>query len=433
MSDRAAFVSAIAAAPDDDLPKLVFADWLDENGDPNRAEFIRLSVAYFREATAFPPKPDPAKLARIRELFHAHHLAWLRPVYEPLGQPLPTFTATQDRWAVQPTGGVAVSHHSHLGVSSVLLNGGLVDTLLLHPAHLPETASLAAAMAAEPLDTLHLTVPAVAGGWERFDGPHLGRVRALSVQFDHNTGGRDVRPVAEVLCDPARFPGVRAFTVTPEVWGGDGTPGAVLFDTLCHSPIRHQLTTLTLYDLPHLTRLLARADHGFDALHELTVSTRGQPGGADALFAGGISHWFRERLTRLAMDTTRTHGLGWLTGGRPWDRLERLLLSGSGVGDVGAAALAQADTLAALRELRLYRVNVTPVGAAALAASPLVGRLQALFLDRNSVGDAGAVRLAGALDRGLRFLALRDCQPALSPSLVRELSARYGPRIAFDR
>ena len=38
MSDRESFVAAIAASPDDDLPRLVFADWLDEHGDPDRAE-----------------------------------------------------------------------------------------------------------------------------------------------------------------------------------------------------------------------------------------------------------------------------------------------------------------------------------------------------------------------------------------------------------
>ena len=31
MSDEAAFLAAIIANPDDDLPRLVFADWMDEN------------------------------------------------------------------------------------------------------------------------------------------------------------------------------------------------------------------------------------------------------------------------------------------------------------------------------------------------------------------------------------------------------------------
>jgi uncharacterized protein (TIGR02996 family) len=31
-------------APDDDAPRLVLADWLDDHGDHDRAEFVRLSV-----------------------------------------------------------------------------------------------------------------------------------------------------------------------------------------------------------------------------------------------------------------------------------------------------------------------------------------------------------------------------------------------------
>jgi uncharacterized protein (TIGR02996 family) len=34
MTDRDALIAAIAADPADDLPRLVFADWLEEHGDP---------------------------------------------------------------------------------------------------------------------------------------------------------------------------------------------------------------------------------------------------------------------------------------------------------------------------------------------------------------------------------------------------------------
>lgn len=42
MTDRDAFLTAICARPFDDLPRLVFADWLDEHGEPEFAAFIRL-------------------------------------------------------------------------------------------------------------------------------------------------------------------------------------------------------------------------------------------------------------------------------------------------------------------------------------------------------------------------------------------------------
>jgi uncharacterized protein (TIGR02996 family) len=40
----AAFLAAVCAAPDDDTPRLAFADWLEEQGETERAEFIRVQV-----------------------------------------------------------------------------------------------------------------------------------------------------------------------------------------------------------------------------------------------------------------------------------------------------------------------------------------------------------------------------------------------------
>ena len=44
MSDEDALLAAIAAHPDEDTPRLVYADWLDEHDRPIRAEFIRVQV-----------------------------------------------------------------------------------------------------------------------------------------------------------------------------------------------------------------------------------------------------------------------------------------------------------------------------------------------------------------------------------------------------
>lgn len=44
ISDEAAFLRTIIASPDDDTPRLVYADWLDENGHEDCAEFIRLQI-----------------------------------------------------------------------------------------------------------------------------------------------------------------------------------------------------------------------------------------------------------------------------------------------------------------------------------------------------------------------------------------------------
>ena len=43
-----AFLRAIAEHPDDDSSRLVYADWLEENGDPEKAGYVRVKVAYER-------------------------------------------------------------------------------------------------------------------------------------------------------------------------------------------------------------------------------------------------------------------------------------------------------------------------------------------------------------------------------------------------
>ena len=47
-TDERTFLNAICAQPDDDTARLVFADWLAENGDPDRGEFIRCEVELAR-------------------------------------------------------------------------------------------------------------------------------------------------------------------------------------------------------------------------------------------------------------------------------------------------------------------------------------------------------------------------------------------------
>jgi len=44
MSISEALLAAIRESPDDDLPRLAYADWLEENGDPQRAEFIHVQI-----------------------------------------------------------------------------------------------------------------------------------------------------------------------------------------------------------------------------------------------------------------------------------------------------------------------------------------------------------------------------------------------------
>ncbi|AMV29301.1 Leucine Rich repeats (2 copies) [Gemmata sp. SH-PL17] len=71
--DESALLGAIAANPDDDTPRLVYADWLDEHGRHERAEFIRVQI----ELARAPNHPDHLGLrAREAKLLEAHEQAW---------------------------------------------------------------------------------------------------------------------------------------------------------------------------------------------------------------------------------------------------------------------------------------------------------------------------------------------------------------------
>ena len=48
MSDEKALLAAIWEHPHEDTPRLMYADWLQENAQPERAEFIRLQIELAR-------------------------------------------------------------------------------------------------------------------------------------------------------------------------------------------------------------------------------------------------------------------------------------------------------------------------------------------------------------------------------------------------
>ena len=63
---RACF-AAIHADPRDDAPRLIYAGWLDEHGDSERAEFIRLQVALERVPAGHLPPPWLDRRGRTRD------------------------------------------------------------------------------------------------------------------------------------------------------------------------------------------------------------------------------------------------------------------------------------------------------------------------------------------------------------------------------
>jgi uncharacterized protein (TIGR02996 family) len=101
MTQERDLLRMIALEPDDDAPRLVFADWCEDNGMPDRAEFIRAQVCLEAIRRAFPvpdrealesalygitsgwtcagDSPERRQAAfRARRLLDAHESEWVR-------------------------------------------------------------------------------------------------------------------------------------------------------------------------------------------------------------------------------------------------------------------------------------------------------------------------------------------------------------------
>src|SRR5207253_4331362 len=57
-SEEAALLRAIVERPEDDGVRLVYADWLEEHGQPERADFIRVQIELARLPVDDPRRPD---------------------------------------------------------------------------------------------------------------------------------------------------------------------------------------------------------------------------------------------------------------------------------------------------------------------------------------------------------------------------------------
>ena len=81
MTHADAFLREILAHPDEDAPRLIFADWLEEQGDAEsvaRAEFIR--VQCMLAAGQLPQQRRDELLRREHQILNEWDEEWVRPI-----------------------------------------------------------------------------------------------------------------------------------------------------------------------------------------------------------------------------------------------------------------------------------------------------------------------------------------------------------------
>lgn len=78
MDEERTLVDAIRAQPEDDAPRLAYAAWLQERGDP-RGDFMHTQVRWHQARVAGDYAAMVQHAARERELLRQHQAAWLAP------------------------------------------------------------------------------------------------------------------------------------------------------------------------------------------------------------------------------------------------------------------------------------------------------------------------------------------------------------------
>src|ERR1043166_5079721 len=79
-SDEAGLLAAIRGNPDDDTPRLVYADWLQEHDRADYAEFIRLQCAAARLPDGDAERRKNEKTAAA--LFRKHKFEWFGALWK---------------------------------------------------------------------------------------------------------------------------------------------------------------------------------------------------------------------------------------------------------------------------------------------------------------------------------------------------------------
>ncbi|HZY91092.1 MAG TPA: TIGR02996 domain-containing protein, partial [Gemmataceae bacterium] len=225
MNEQDALFAAVLEAPDDDAPRLVYADWLDENGQPERAEFIRTQIERARL-----PEDDPrapALKARERELTSANRRVWW--------QELPAWARPEAVYRRGFAAEVRATAREFLKGAAGLFRRAPVRHVVLSSVGDAEAAALAASPHLARLSALHLPGDTLtAAGWRALlASPALANLTELLL------GGSAFGPAeAQALASSANVAGLIRFTL----YGGH--VGDLGLNALATSPHLGRLTAL---------------------------------------------------------------------------------------------------------------------------------------------------------------------------------------------
>jgi uncharacterized protein (TIGR02996 family) len=438
MSDERALLAAIYDNPEEDTPRLMYADWLDEQGgaaNAARAEFIRVQC----ECSRLDDLRDQYKEryeqleARAQELEKQYRKQWLAEFPSPNVGDNPyshgflnrmTLDATKclkvprPRWYREPF--LRLTLRSDADTIQKLCDTGWLDgvsDLDLSPSEHEDANPIAQAVAASSCaPTLRilalwddgftdLSLQTVAAG-------SFGELRELSCMGRFTPKGWET-----VLNSPAvtRLEDLTIGHRGPWQTADRERPGPALGQVLVDAPVHSQLKYLWLTDCGLQNAGLTRLASGgkFTKLERLHLDT--DKPGLTAITSLGRGHFpalteirlchcdigdadvgvlavspLMARLEKIDLSSnelTTASAMDIATSGQT-QKLKYLNLGFNRIADRGVIVLARSRNFPALEEMHLTSVGMTDAGADAVLHARWAGQLTTLFLSYNPISLA---------------------------------------------
>lgn len=394
MAIEDAFLCDILAHPDDDSPRLIYADWLDERNDP-RGEFIRIECA-LAQLSDEDPQRWPLE-EREQELLREHQTKWLPKNCDALSflfrrgfvervEMLPEqFLASADRLFDQ-----APIRHLHLRE----------DRRFPRFTEISDSALARIASSRHLVKLRGLSITSLIGSRRAIraflESPNLRQLAELQLSHlrvteVHEEDWDDYR-------DAPDLPHLKKLDISHNAL----PPGVVRL--LSEMILSHCLSGLVSLNLAHTALTLddlrfLSASSSLPALRELNLNGNRLTHEAARVLGQGR---LLSQLETLHLDSNLLGDAGALAI-RDWPatKLTRLSLGHNQIFAAGIQALAQAPALSHLVSLDLFGNVSCDAGVIALASSAPLSQLRTLNLRFNGVGDRGVRGLAGseAFDR----------------------------------
>ena len=427
MTDRDALYRSILAHPADDTPRLVYADWLEENDRAEEAEFIRV------ECRLDSITPDDAEYSELLDRQEELRL-WLA-AHMP-GPELKLATGLRVEggldWWTQTLRGfprfLEFDGHQYTGAKPMRALAAALGKaftrlptrwLALRFVSIVQLAELLKHPVLAGLDRLTIQLGATDDPQDEAclliaECAHLRNLRDLIVTFPIGDAG------AATLARSDHLGRLNRFRLDQMTWC---TPAAIR--SLGASPWFRGLLSLDLSELDdsifeELCRLAP-----FSNLHTLKFQEGSFSRSAWQTFARSKSF---PRLSRLVNDTEMADGQAAVLASATDLDLRVLELSSCAIGNDGAAALSRAPWFGGLRRLDLSFNRLTAAGFAAIAGSRALTELQYLDLSYSTPGVRGLRALAAnpALKRLTTLLLAGsvDRTHGLTPTLFQDFLTR---------